>query len=233
MDMPLTNFSQPENAPVALTKREVAELSIRNAIETGKYKPGQVISQRQIVEDFGLSVTPIREAILVLSGNGIVQRHKHHSIKVTEIDSTRLREIFAVRQMLEEQAVRWTAAACNAQLVTRLKRLNRQLEAHIADPVPEQINLLDRAFHGHIFEACGNQALVWTIDRVKSSFPMYALWNEPGRIETSISEHWCLIEAFEKNDQEAAAHAQVGHLSNGLKATIAYLERVMDTKPAA
>lgn len=231
--MPDKRTKPDDGPPVALTKREVAEISIRNAIETGKYKPGQVISQRQIEEDFGLSVTPIREAILVLSGNGIVARHKHHSIKVSEITSNRLREIFSVRKMLEEQAVRLAAPACSDGLLAYLKRVNRQLEAHVPDPVSSEFNALDRSLHTAIFEASGNEALVWTIDRVKSSFPMYALWNEPGRVETSVAEHWALIEALEARDPDAAAAAQIQHLENGLVATVAYLERLLQERASA
>jgi len=228
IDIVAGNTSGPNPNPVvSLTKREAAELSIRNAIETGQYKPGQVISQRQIVEDLGLSVTPIREAILVLSSNGIVERHKHHSIKVSEIDADRLRQIFEVRHMLEERAVREAAVKRGGMVPGQLRSLNGALEPFARAPVPAEINRLDRAFHTLIFSSCGNDALVWAIDQVKSSFPMYALWNEPGRVETSVAEHWALVEAIDAQDPDAAALAQKRHLANGLEATIAYLEKLL------
>jgi len=228
IDMGVGKSSDLKASPiVSLTKREAAELSIRNAIETGQYKPGQVISQRQIVEDLGLSVTPIREAILVLSSNGIVERHKHHSIKVSEIDADRLRRIFDVRHMLEERAVREAAEKRAPDVPTQLAKINRALEVFTDEPVPAEINRLDRAFHTLIFSSSGNEALVWTIDQVKSSFPMYALWNEPGRVATSVAEHWALVEAIEAQDPDAAASAQHRHLANGLEATIAYLEKLL------
>ena len=213
--------------PQPLTKREVAEISIRNAIEAGLYKPGEVISQRQIEKDLGLSITPIREAVILLSGNGIVERHRHHSIKVSEINPSRMRDIFKVRHMLEEEAVRLAAVKQSDDLVPQLWEINRLLEANIGSPDPASINGIDREFHTLIFNACGNDALVWTIDRVKSSFPMYALWNEPGRIETSTAEHRDLIRALETRDPEATAKAQHRHLANGLEATIAYLDGLL------
>ncbi|MEX0347433.1 MAG: GntR family transcriptional regulator [Rhizobiaceae bacterium] len=213
--------------PVAITKREVAEVSIRNAIETGLYRPGQLISQRQIEEDLGLSVTPMREAIIVLTSNGIVERHSHQSIKVAEMTPERLRDIFRVREMLEVEAVKLTAANCDADLTSSLRRTNAQLETHIGNPELSEVNALDRSFHNQIFGACGNEALSWTIHRLKSSFPMYALWNEPGRLETSTSEHRRLIEALSAGDSQAAAEAQALHLSNGLAATISYLDHLL------
>ncbi|MBO9420762.1 FCD domain-containing protein [Labrenzia sp. R4_2] len=74
-------------------------------------------------------------------------------------------------------------------MVTSLQDLNDQLAHCDSETDPEYINRLDRAFHGLIFGASGNDALVWTIDRVKNSFPMYALWREPGRVLTNRSEH--------------------------------------------
>lgn len=228
-DMVTMDTVRPSSVPEQLTKREVAEIAIRNAIETGLYKPGQVVSQRQISEDLGLSVTPIREAVLVLTGNGIVERHKHHSIKVSEIDEKRLREIFTVRHMLEEEAVRLAAKNATPEFIAKLKRLNRQLEIMSSDDDPTEINPIDSSLHKLIFRNCGNEALYWTIDRLKSSFPMYALWGEPGRIETSVSEHWKLIEALESRDAEASAEVQKLHLANGLEALIVFLNRSQDT----
>ena len=67
--------------PQYATKHEIAAERIRNAVETGFYRPGQVVSQRQIAENLGLSVTPIREAIIELSAAGLIERHSHRSIK--------------------------------------------------------------------------------------------------------------------------------------------------------
>ncbi|KUF10001.1 hypothetical protein AVJ23_14750 [Pseudoponticoccus marisrubri] len=131
----------------------MAEIAIRNAIETGLYKPGRIISQRQIAEDLGLGVTPIREAVLVMMGNGIVDRHKHHSIKVSEIDEKRLREIFGVRRILEEQAVRLAAEKATPELIARLRQLNRRLEVMEAADGADAINPIDRDFHTAIFNA--------------------------------------------------------------------------------
>lgn len=219
------NLTRPSAVPEQLTKREVAEIAIRNAIETGLYKPGQVISQRQIAEDLGLSVTPIREAVLVMMGNGIVDRHKHHSIKVCEIDEKRLREIFSVRRILEQQAVRLAAANMTPEIIARLDRLNRMLDIMEAGDDPATINPIDREFHQTIFAAAGNEALIWTIDKVKSSFPMYALWGESGRIGKSVAEHRDLIEALGAGDAEASAEVQGRHLANGLDDLLIFLDR--------
>ena len=207
-----------------MTKREIAESAIRNAIETGLYKPGQVISQRQIGEDLGLSVTPIREAIIELCSNGVVARHSHHSIKVTEIDGDKLADIFRVRHLLEEEAMALAVEHIQPEDIERLKKLNGKLAAIKDFAETSEINKLDKEFHRIVFSACQNEALLWSIDRVNLSFPMYALWREPGRIETSIAEHDEIIASLEAKDVERSIAAQRQHLSDDLKATIGYVQ---------
>ena len=214
---------------VHLTKRELAEVSIRNAIETGLYSPGQVISQRQISEDLGLGVTPIREAIIVLANNGIVERHSHHSIKVSDVDPRQLRNLFHVRRLLEEEAIALCIRHADDALVAKLTDVNERLKALIDSPEHNLVNELDREFHTAIFTASQNEALVWAIDRIKSSFPMYALWREPGRLAVSVSEHDVLIECIAARDRKGGVSAQRAHLNNGLEATLAFLSRLQDT----
>ena len=206
-----------------LTKREIAQLEIRNAIETGRYQPGEVISQRQISEDLGLSVTPIREAIIELCSNGIVDRHSHHSIMVKEIDQDRLKNFFYVRHLLEEKAIELCVQNINEELIERLKEINAQLENLIGSPQHNLINSLDRELHTAIFSACNNDTLEWTINRVKSSFPVYALWREPGRLAISVKEHSRLIAALEEGDLVSSVQAQHDHLARGLEATLAHI----------
>ena len=215
-----------EQSSVHLTKREIAELSIRNAIETGLYKPGQVISQRQIGEDLGLSVTPIREAIIVLASNGIVERHSHHSIKVSDIDPKQLRNLFHVRRLLEEEAIALCVRHVDDALVAKLTDINEKLKALVDSPKHNLINALDREFHTAVFSAAKNDALVWAIDRIKSSFPMYALWREPGRLAISVAEHDALIKCLAARDRKGAVAAQRAHLNNGLEATLAFVSRL-------
>ena len=207
------------------TKREMAERAIRNAIESGVYVPGQVISQRQIGEDLNLSVTPMREALIGLTSNGIVERHSHHSVRVARLDADRLTQIFHVRRLLEEDAIAQCALSATDALLHHLEEVNGRLRALIDAPDAELVNTLDRSFHTSVFSACGNEALVWAIDKVKSSFPMYALWLEPGRLKVSVSEHAALIECLRTRDVAGAVEMQRDHLEGGLRATITFVSR--------
>lgn len=200
------------------TKRELAAEDIRNAIETGFYQPGQLVSQRQISEDLGLSVTPIREAIIQLSATGIIERHSHHSIKVKEVNAERLGGIYYVRSLLEEEALKLSFGNIGGQTVHELKEINLAMAALIDSDLLNQIHSLDRQFHHAIFSECRNEALISSIEFVKSSFSVYALWRSPGRVAVSVEEHDELIWCLEARDLAGFIRAHRTHLETGLKA---------------
>lgn len=201
-----------------LTKREVAAEEIRNAIETGFYRPGQVVSQRQIGQELGLSVTPIREAIIQLSATGLIERHSHHSIKIKEVDVKRLQDIYHVRYLLEEEALKLTFPALRSDVISALKRINRDLAKLIDSESVNQIQFLDRQFHRVLFSKCPNETLSSAIEIVKSSFSVYALWRNPGRLATSVAEHEALIGRLEASDLGGSIRAYRDHLESGLRA---------------
>ena len=109
---------------------------------------------------------------------------------------------------------------------TMMGKNGKVAQAMVDNPKPARINALDRVFHTSIFAASANDALVWAIDRVKSSFPMDALWREPGRLAVSVAEHQDLIERLAAKDKEGSVAAQRAHLDGGLDATIVFLSRL-------
>lgn len=203
-----------------LTKREFAAEAIRNAIQTGFYQPGEVVSQRRIAEDLNLSVTPIREAILQLSATRVVERHSHHSIRVKEVDGKHLSDIYHVRLMLELDAVRLAFANIRKPTIAELKTINNELKLLLQGGHLDQIHSLDHQFHYIVFKAAGNDALISSIEFVKSSFSFYALWSRPGRLKQSIAEHAEFIAALESGDCDRGVKAHRNHLESGLRAAL-------------
>lgn len=203
-----------------LTKREFAAEAIRDAIQTGFYQPGEVVSQRRISEDLNLSVTPIREAILQLAATGVVERHSHHSIRVKEVDAKRLSDIYHVRMMLELDAVRLAFANIGKPTIAELKTINNELKLLIKGGHLDRIHSLDRQFHYIVIRAAGNDALISCIEFVKSSFSFYALWSRPGRLKQSVAEHAEFIAALEAGDCDAGVAAHRNHLESGLHAAL-------------
>ncbi|MGB8414856.1 GntR family transcriptional regulator [Paraburkholderia sp.] len=203
-----------------LTKREYAIEAIRSAIHTGYFLPGQVVSQRQLADDLGLSLTPLREALIQLGATGLIERHNHHSIKIREVDQEYLVQIYQVRMLLELEVVRLAVRHVTGSTLSTLKQINDQLRSLIGSREVDRIEALDRQFHEVFFAASGNQPLLAAIQFAKNSFPLYALWSKQGRLELSVAEHDTLIDALEAGDLHAAVRNHEAHLNSGLKAAL-------------
>jgi DNA-binding GntR family transcriptional regulator len=211
----------PKSKPQHRTKREIAAEQIRNAVETGFYRPGEVVSQRRIGEDFGLSVTPIREAIIELSAAGLIERHSHHSIKIAEVDAERLREIYRVRALIEGEAIRLAFGHTTKAHIAELKAINRELKALIGTDELNRIHALDRRFHDTVFLSSRNRTLISCIGFMRASFSVYALWRSPGRLPVSVREHARFVKCLAAGDLAGCLRQHDRHLESGLNAAIA------------
>ncbi len=206
--------------PLPMTKREFAEHAIRTAIHNGKYQPGQVISQKRLIEDLHLSLTPLREAVIKLGANGIVERHTHHSIKIPEINKTNLTQIYQVRALLELEAMRLAVRNATRPLIDDLKEINGQLHALMGRQEIEIIDKLDRSFHNVLFNASNNQPLVDAIEFSKRTFSSYGLWATHGRVAAAVADHDGIIAAVDARDLHMAVLLHTDHLQKGLAAAL-------------
>src|SRR5713226_9346481 len=109
------------------TKREAAIDTLREAIRSGRYAPGQSLSQVQLVQDLGLSSTPAREAVLELLARGVLVQESHRSVRVAELDLDRLRDIYRVRALLETEAARLGTAKITDQAIGHMKELLQRM----------------------------------------------------------------------------------------------------------
>lgn len=204
--------------PVFRTKREVALDSLRTAISTGRYAPGQPLRQIQLMQDLGLGSTPVREAVLELLARGILVQESHHTVRVAELDLARLRSVYRTRALLETEAARLgTAKISDATIEAMRDMLQRMVDAKRAGDIEAAIHA-DYEFRRTLYAAAGNPVLLDFIDQAWSLFPGSILWNIPGRIAHSIKEHRAIFEAVQRRDPTAAAYAIETHLLSALAA---------------
>src|ERR1700737_402507 len=142
------------------TKREAAIDTLREAIRSGRYAPGQSLRQVQLVQDLGLSATPVREAILELLARGVLVHESHRSVRVAELDLDRLRNIYRVRALLETEAARLGTAKVNQQAIGPMnQRLQRMGDATRAGDITSAARA-EHEFRHILYAAGGNSILV-------------------------------------------------------------------------
>ena len=154
-------------------------------------RPGEAISEAEIALSYGVSRTPVREAILKLSDEGLLEIFPQSGIIVSRIPVAALPEAIIIRKALEETTARLAAErATSSQILALRAILERQREAEAAGD-SEAFHQADEAFHATIAEIAGHPGIWKLIQQVKVHVDRYRRLTLPqqGRIAQVITEH--------------------------------------------
>jgi len=195
---------------------EVAE-RLRQRIYAHELEPGTWIDEQAIAATFGISRTPMREALKVLSAEGLVRLEPRRGCYVAELAERDLDEIFPVMALLEGRAAFEAASKATAADLKRLAALHEQLEAHAAANDADRFFEANQAFHSAVQEIAGNRWLKQMIDDARKVLKLTrrdSLRLE-GRLRQSLAEHRAILEAMRARDPGGAARAMHDHLLSG------------------
>lgn len=192
---------------------------ILEAIDVGVYKPGDRLVESELAERFGVSRTPIREALQRLETQSLLARDGR-SLIVASLDHGQLSELYVVRCELEGLAARLAARHATEEEVHVLEEMVEEDHALISDP--PALARANRRFHRQIHLASHNRYLVQQLDLVYRSMALMATTSlaAVGRPETALSEHAKIVSAIAARDENAAYSALKDHIS------IAFVQRL-------
>ncbi len=199
------------------TARSEIVRTLQAAVISGELRPGIVYSAPTLATQFGVSATPVREAMLDLVKEGLVETVPNKGFRVCELSDTELDEITAVRALLEVPAVRAIAAAgaTDAQL-RRLRKLAAAIQsaADKGDVVAQ--NKHDVEFHRELLALSGNATLVELVTSLRTRSRLYgqAALAESGRLSDSAAEHAQLVDAVAARDARRAERLMSEHLGH-------------------
>jgi len=207
----VTNFGDIDLIPVPV--RNKAYEVLKRAIIQGTLKPGQRLVEAQIAEMLNISRTPLREAILKLEPMGFVQRLPNGGAMVASLSAQEIRELYAVRSMLEGLAARESAAGLTDEQLGRLADLTRQLETAGAADVA-QIAEIGERFHLIILEASGNRKCREHLSMLRDQIDRYRYLTIviPGREQAAAREHFTLLAVLRRRDPDQAEQAMRRHV---------------------
>ncbi|KRS14737.1 GntR family transcriptional regulator [Roseovarius atlanticus] len=185
---------------------------ILEAIDTGDYKPGDRLVESDLAERFGVSRTPIREALQRLETQSLLTRDGR-SLIVSSLDHNQLAELYVVRAELEGLAANLAARHAAPEEVRVLRDMVTDDRALIDDP--KAMARANRRFHKQIHLASHNRFLVQQLDLVYRSMALMATTSLAalGRPEDALAEHDAIVTAIETGDAEAAGEALRAHIS--------------------
>ena len=179
----------------------------------GKLRPGDLIRQEEITARYGVSRTPVREALQRLQAEGLVTFLPRRRVVVARITVKRIRQIYEIRALLEPFASQLAVGRLEAKQFKRLRVLTEEMAALDSETDLEKILEKNREFHYIIYSAADNELLVGMIDqlwrdilRLRSQYLLSANGHRD-----STTEHRQILEAFEKQDPQRVASLMRQH----------------------
>ena len=185
---------------------------ILTAIEAGTYRPGDRLVESELAERFGVSRTPVREALQRLETQAMLVRDGR-SLIVASLDHNQLAELYTVRAELEALAARLAARHATPEEVRVLAQMLDEDQKCVRNP--EALARANKRFHHQIHLASHNRYLVQQLDLVHRSMALMARTSlaAEGRSETALVEHRRIVEAIAAGDGAAADSALRRHIS--------------------
>jgi DNA-binding GntR family transcriptional regulator len=225
-------MADDSQSPIQNQLRHVIAKRMRSAIIANEYKPGEWLRQEELSQKFGVSHTPVREALQDLVGEGLVEHVPYRGIRVIEFCIADLVDLYAVRAFLESLSARYAAKNITAEQLAELERINDDIERQRGQGDWGEYRQLNRQFHRLIYGASGHAYLVRTLDQMWNAFPTMLLGNFartatkpiPQRAESDKHEHLEILAAMQARDSESAERLMRAHIEESGRRIAAVLD---------
>lgn len=210
-------------------RRSAIVASLLADVFQGRLRAGQHLVTRELAARFGVSHTPIREALIAMSGIGVIDLQPNRGAIVRRVTPRDVKEICQVRRVLECEAVRRASGRIrSAELETLAAAFRHQMAVSSSQPEArfiEDARALDNQLHDRIAASCGNAFLANELARLKTLFRAFrdVAWahdrarNDYRRLVEESHEHLAIVEALAASDSRAAARAMSQHIMGGAK----------------
>ena len=204
---------------------------LRASILSLQLAPGTALSRTELAERFELSQTPVRDALLQLAQEGLVDIFPQHATLVSRIDIASATQAHFLRCAIELEVVRTLALARTDAGAVLRARLTAQvdLQAALATADTEEFIASDQAFHRLMYEAAGVPDLWPLVRRLSGHLDRLRRLHLPakGKALSIVRDHTAIVDAIEAGDADAAAAALRAHLSG----TLSEAERIRERHP--
>lgn len=204
---------------------------------SGRVRAGDHLVTQDLADRFGVSHTPVREALIALSGMGIIDLLPNRGAIVRRVSRQEVREVCQVRRVLECEATR---LACGRIALADLDAVAAELRRMMSNKSPgpafiPQARATDARLHDLIAESCGNAFLAHEIGRLKTLFRAFrdVAWehdearNDYRRLAQEAGEHLAIVEALRAGDAREAKRAMARHIRSGIR----YWSRALPASP--
>ena len=175
------------------------------------------LDEQAIAKEYGISRTPMREAIKILAAEGLITMKMRRGAYVTEVSKSDLSQIFTVLALLEGQACRETALKASEGQLEALDSIHMKLERAAADRDLDQFFAINQSFHDKLQEISNNPWMKRVIDDLRKVLKLQRRdsLSKRGRLESSLVEHRKILSALLARDAELSEKLMKEHLLQG------------------
>ena len=224
--MPVSRQSDASHCHRGLRRQTIVQSLLADVFQ-GRLRPGEHLVTQELAERFGVSHTPIREALITLAGIGIINLLPNRGAIVRRVTPHEVREVCQVRRVLECEATRRACGRIDLAELHALAAALKRLKAARPSGTRffEEARALDSRLHDRIAESCGNGFLAQELTRLKALFRAFrdVAWehdearNDYHRLAEEAHEHLAIVEALLAGDAKAAARAMARHIRSGAR----------------
>lgn len=187
---------------------------LRDQIYQDELKPGDAIDEMALCERYGISRTPLREALKVLDSEGLIELIPRKGSFVRRMDIDELNELFPVMAVLEGLCAREAVDHCRVQDLKQLNTMHKKLESYAAEGNIDAYYEQNFVFHQAVQDLSGNKWLQRIIGDLRKVLRLarHMQLTIPGRLQASLEEHQNIMQAFNQHDPEMAEQCMQDHL---------------------
>jgi len=207
--------------------RDEVYLSIKEAILTGEFAPGERISIGRLLQQIGFSPTPIREALLKLEQEGFVSRLPRGGFVVSRFTQKDIDQIFDIRSLLESYAVGLAIQNIKKEDILWLERNIKESEQYIQKKEWNKVSKLNTEFHDYLNRLSENERLLSIINELRDQIFQFrsVILRVPLKAKISIDHHKKMIDAIKKRDIQLLKKLAQEHIQIGKEVILAEIEK--------
>jgi DNA-binding GntR family transcriptional regulator len=202
--------------------------TLHAAIQSNELKPGTRLRELKLTEWFGISRTPIREALKRLQGDGLIVNDPNEGLIVAKLDVRMLSELYEVREVLEGTAAAFAARHASDGEIAVLREIVKHGNEICDDPALLAAN--NRLFHEALYRSAHNRYLQKTLSAFRESMSLHvsATLSIPGRTKASLEQHNAIVTEIENRNPTKADEAARAHIREAYRLRLRLLPEIGD-----
>ena len=212
----VSRSSHPEQP---LSKAAYVLARLRQELADGVIHPGEQLRQVEIAARYGVSPTPVREALRLLEADGAVTYSPHRGATVTELSRLELNDLYLMRISVEALVARLAAERATTQQVAEIRAQHEDLAAKCDEISPEEVSRLNREWHLALLRLGSPLITEHVVSPLWRRFlpPSESQWRSSERNAIFVAEHERIVVALESGDSSEAESAMADHLQTAVE----------------